>query len=120
LVALVDAILSDTLLEEITTPFPNHLIVYTGSSPESTAQHFKRQTPTLPSLQASSSTKPLKSGILHHYQILTPGLIVSLGLVIFLLLPILTISLRALASIQSPSIGAGAAKSFSASEKKNQ
>ena len=82
-------------------------MIYTGSlSPSSYAAFSKRQEES-PSdvpfaFAPSNSTSPDDGGILARYQLLTPGLIVSLLIAFFVLLPAVLISVQALASIQSP------------------
>lgn len=58
-------------------------------------------------------------GILKRYQLLTPGLILTLIVVFFVFVPIIVLGVNALAGIQSP-IRAEAPRSFSAKDKKNQ
>ncbi|KAG7096496.1 hypothetical protein E1B28_003926 [Marasmius oreades] len=123
---------TDFLLSSVlsTLPFDNHLIIYTGSH----SPHSKRQAelddngnliPDRPVLDLSPSSasvapKNLKGGILHRYQLLTPGLIIILAIVLFLFLPVLYFGISALASIQSPLRIEVAPKGFNASDKKNQ
>ncbi|KAK1227262.1 hypothetical protein PQX77_009749 [Marasmius sp. AFHP31] len=114
-------------------PFNNHLIIYTGSTPNL----YKRQaqldgegnaSPHRPTLDVSPSSsasqivapKQPKSGILHRYQLLTPGLIIILAFVLFIFLPVLYFGISALASIQNPLRTELSSKSFNANEKKNQ
>ncbi|KAL5527030.1 hypothetical protein ACEPAG_5821 [Sanghuangporus baumii] len=102
--------IEDTLtraLEKIESTFPNHLMIYTGSlSPSSSSVVSKRQAEAIPdrpfAYAPSNSTSPDDGGILARYQLLTPGLIVSLLIAFFLLLPIVLLSVQALASIESP------------------
>jgi hypothetical protein len=58
-----------------------------------------------------------RGGILADYQLLTPGLILSLLISFFVLVPALYAGINALSSIQAPLIMAP--KDFSASAKKN-
>ncbi|KAL0577560.1 hypothetical protein V5O48_004423 [Marasmius crinis-equi] len=122
-----DALLSSAFS---TLPFENHLIIYTGSL----SSHSKRQaqvddsgnaSPHRPVLDISPSSqaaapKKTKGGILHRYQLLTPGLIIILLFVFFVFLPVLYFGISALASIQNPLRTEVAPKGFNASEKKNQ
>ncbi|KAJ3791211.1 BIG/ATPase V1 complex, subunit S1 [Lentinula aff. detonsa] len=124
-----DALLSTTLSS---LPFSNHVVIYTGTSP----MHSKRQedlsTPERPvldlnqagSLTPSSSSlllaKKNKGGILHNYQLLTPGLIMVLLVVLFLFLPVLYFGISAMASIQSPLRLDAMPKGFNANDRKNQ
>ncbi|KAK2462266.1 hypothetical protein APHAL10511_005572 [Amanita phalloides] len=112
-------------LDSLTSIFPEHLIIYMGVPllPEFT----KRQAPEVPErpvLQLSDSYAPSNAtlptgGILKHYQLLTPALISSLLLVLFILLPIVMFGITALASIQSP-LKVENPKGYSAREKKIQ
>ncbi|KAK7051362.1 hypothetical protein VNI00_004862 [Paramarasmius palmivorus] len=117
-----DSVLSSTLS---TLPFDDQLVIYTGSS----HNLFKRQqdmTPDRPVLDftptATSTSLPKKNkgGILHNYQLLTPGLIITLLVVLFVFLPVLYFGISALASIQSPLRIEVAPKGFNAGDKKNQ
>lgn len=58
-------------------------------------------------------------GILKRYQLLTPGLILALLVVFFMLVPIIMLGVNVLASIQSP-LRVEAPRSFNAKDKKNQ
>ncbi|KAI0308389.1 hypothetical protein OF83DRAFT_1180929, partial [Amylostereum chailletii] len=58
-------------------------------------------------------------GLLKRYQLLTPALITSLLIALFVLLPAVLLGVNALASIQSP-LRVEAPKGFSAHEKKTQ
>jgi hypothetical protein len=66
----------------------------------------------------ASSNAP-KTGILARYQLLTPGLIISLLVTFFVLLPIIFIGISALSSIQLP-LRTEPPKAYNALEKKNQ
>ncbi|KAF7350888.1 hypothetical protein MSAN_01650900 [Mycena sanguinolenta] len=105
-----DSLLS-TELAALAATFPNHLIIYTGSSSPSFA---RRQAPITGSIANSTA-----GGILAHYQLLTPGIIVSLLITLFVLLPIVMFGIQALASIQSP-LRNEIPKGFDAVEKKHQ
>lgn len=77
---------------------------------------------TRPVLELTDSFAPNtlpSGGILKRYQLLTPALISSLLIVLFVLLPIIMLGITALASIQSP-LKVEAPKSYSAREKKIQ
>ncbi|KAG6836863.1 hypothetical protein H0H93_002106 [Arthromyces matolae] len=118
-------------LEYLSSTYPKHLVVYTGTSPAANAgfsiqQLAARQQPnslSSPGLEALSrragNTTLAHGGILKRYQLLTPGLITSLLVAFFILLPIVSFGFRALASIQSP-IETEAPNKFSADEKKRQ
>lgn len=103
------------VMEKVASAFPDHLIIYSSDS-----SHFMRR-----QLEESSDSGSLFSapnptgGILKRYQLLTPGLILTLIMVFFLLVPIIAFSVSALASIQSP-LRVEAPRSFSAKDKKNQ
>jgi hypothetical protein len=58
-------------------------------------------------------------GILKRYQLLTPGLILTLIVVFFVFVPIIVFGVNVLAGIQSP-LRAEPPRSFSAKDKKNQ
>ena len=69
--------------------------------------------------KVSTKTAPSSGGILKRYQLLTPGLIISLLVAFFVLVPIVFVGIQSLASIQSP-VRLDAPKGFNAAEKKNQ
>lgn len=98
-------------LAALSNDFPKHLVVYSGLPVNS---HFARQA----SVFAAPSDLP-EGGILKRYQLLTPGLITSLIVVLFVFFPVLFVGVNALASIQNP-IKLDLPKGFSAQEKKNQ
>ncbi|KAJ7198472.1 hypothetical protein GGX14DRAFT_665629 [Mycena pura] len=105
-----DALLS-TELATLASSFPNHLVIFTGSSPLS---FTKRAAPITSSIRNSTA-----GGILAHYQLLTPGLITTLIVTFFVLIPIIMVGMQALASIQSP-LRNEVPKNFDAADKKNQ
>jgi hypothetical protein len=111
-------------LSLLATTFPDHLVVYTGSPLPS---HYKRQhdIPDRPVLNfddavplAANTTLPT-GGILKRFQLLTPGLITSLLVTFFILVPVTMLGLNALASIQNP-LRMDTSKTFNAQERKNQ
>jgi hypothetical protein len=111
-------------LDVIATRFPKHLVIFTGSLSHLSA----RQPPSefdspLPSFLsptfAGNSTVLQEGGILKRYQILTPGLITTLLIVLFVVVPVIMLGISALASIQSP-LSSEVPKSFDAQEKKVQ
>lgn len=106
-------------LGRLTASFPNHLVMYTGSSPSAL---FKRQAPppapVLENVFQANTTLP-DGGILKRYQLLTPGLIMALLMAFFVLAPVAMIGFRALASIQSP-LKVEPPKGYSTTEKKSQ
>ncbi|KAJ6631357.1 hypothetical protein B0H10DRAFT_489768 [Mycena sp. CBHHK59/15] len=107
-----DALLSAEL-SALSVTFPNHLIIYTGSS----APSFAKRAAPLASAPRNGTAST--GGILAHYQLLTPGLITTLLVTLFVLVPIVMVGIQALASIQSP-LRIEAPKGFDAAEKKNQ
>ncbi|KAJ7721455.1 hypothetical protein B0H16DRAFT_1790638, partial [Mycena metata] len=107
-----DALLA-TELATLTATFPNHLIIYTGSSAPSFA---KRAAPITGSIIRNGTDT---GGILARYQLLTPGIITTLLVTFFVLVPVLMVGIQALASIQSP-LRNEIPKNFNAAEKKNQ
>ncbi|THU79991.1 hypothetical protein K435DRAFT_972340 [Dendrothele bispora CBS 962.96] len=111
-----DALLSTTLSS---LPFTNHLTIFTGSSGRLSLS--KRQD-AFGSALTNSTAAPAKkkSGILHNYQLLTPALITSFLVVLFLLLPVMYFGISALASIQNPIRLEVTPKGFNAAERKNQ
>ncbi|KAF8735309.1 hypothetical protein AX14_002297 [Amanita brunnescens Koide BX004] len=114
-----------TELDSLMSIFPEHLVIYTGAPLSS--ELMKRQTPDVtarPVLELTDSLAPSNTtlpsgGILKRYQLLTPALISTLLIVLFVLLPIIILGITALASIQSP-LRVEASKSYSAREKKIQ
>lgn len=111
-----DSTLSATLAK-IAEAFPNHLAVYAGWHPTLFVRQSNPFAPANHTLTAAFA--PPTGGILARYQLLTPGLILSLAVGFFLLVPIVVAAISALASIQSPLQGQ-APKGYIASEKKNQ
>ncbi|KAH8827074.1 hypothetical protein DL96DRAFT_1605405 [Flagelloscypha sp. PMI_526] len=125
-----DALFSSEL-SAIKAAFPKHLIIVAGTSVPSS--FLKRQAPdsehpsrpvvqdgantnsdavsaVKPPYVNGNSTVPKNAGVLKKYQLLTPGLILSLIIAFGLLLPAALVGFSALASIQS----------FDASTKKTQ
>ncbi|CCM01029.1 uncharacterized protein FIBRA_03077 [Fibroporia radiculosa] len=109
--------LSSTVAD-ISEVFPKHLVVYAGWSPSLNARQSTSFSPAL-APNSTSSFVPPSGGILAHYQLLTPGLILSMIIGFFVLIPIVLLGVSALASIQSPLQGEPP-KGYIASEKKNQ
>lgn len=72
-----------------------------------------------PQAKVAAKAAPSDGGILKRYQLLTPGLIISLAIAFFVLVPIVFFGISSLASIQSP-VRLDAPKGFNAVEKKNQ
>lgn len=96
--------------------FPHHLVIYSSDSSRFVRRQLEE---TSDSGSLFSAPNRTDGGILKRYQLLTPGLIVTLAVVLFLLIPVIALSVNALASIQSP-LRAEAPRSFSAKDKKNQ
>lgn len=80
----------------MTSALPHHLVIYSDWQQSS-------HTP-VSNLVSRQDPKPSKSagGILKRYQLLSPGLILSLFLAFFVLVPIVMVGIQALSSIQSP------------------
>ncbi|KIK98166.1 hypothetical protein PAXRUDRAFT_824187 [Paxillus rubicundulus Ve08.2h10] len=109
-------------LEKLASLTSNHLVIYSGS-------HIPLERRQLPSLSefdspsgdlynAASVAAP-EGGILQNYQLLTPALIITLLVVLFILIPVVMLGINALASIQSP-LRSEAPKGYSAQERKVQ
>lgn len=119
----------DSLLASTLDSLPsNRVIIYTGSAWKRQEDLSAPERPVLDLASASASAsapsntaKPkIKNGILHHYQLLTPGLIMVLLVVLFIFLPVLYFGISALASIQSPIRLDVMPKGYNANERKNQ
>ena len=131
--SVVDSLLSSDL-EKIKTTFPKHLIVLAGWHPTVETRQLHEDepaivgsdssvvddVPVLPSdAPVAAKAAPTDGGILKRYQLLTPGLIISLLLALFVLVPVVLLGISALAGIQSP-VRLDPPKGFQAGEKKNQ
>jgi hypothetical protein len=106
------------VMEKVTSAFPDHLVIYSSDSPRFMRRQLE-QTSDSGSLFSAPNHTVADGGILKRYQLLTPGLILTLIVVFFVLLPIIVLGVNALASIQSP-LRAEVPRSFSAKDKKNQ
>lgn len=108
-------------IEAIASLFPKHLVIFTGAVPHLSARQepFELDSPPSSLLFAPNDTVLQEGGILRRYQILTPALITSLLITFFVLVPIIMLGVRALASIQSP-LSSEVPKGFDAQEKKTQ
>jgi len=111
-------------LDTIATIFPKHLVIFTGSpshiSVRQTLPEFDSPPPSvLGSTFTGNSTVLQEGGILKRYQILTPGLITTLLIALFVIVPVIMLGISALASIQSP-LSSEVPKGFDAQEKKVQ
>ncbi|CAL1703474.1 unnamed protein product [Somion occarium] len=103
-------------LEALSFISPHHLVVYAGRPHFSTFR--ARQDPSDPQAPPHNGTAFPDGGVLKRYQLLTPGLILSLLVAFFVLVPVILGGIHALASIKNP-IRVDNTK-FSAVEKKNQ
>ncbi|KAJ3864784.1 hypothetical protein EV359DRAFT_40225 [Lentinula novae-zelandiae] len=103
-----DALLSTTL---DALPFSNRVVIYTVL--DLTENEAASSSPSI-------LAKKNKGGILHNYQLLTPGLIMVLLVVLFIFLPVLYFGISAMASIQSPLRLDSMPKGYNANERKNQ
>ncbi|TEB19980.1 hypothetical protein FA13DRAFT_1820541 [Coprinellus micaceus] len=103
-------------LSKLTREFPNHLVIYAGVP---TQELRARQASVSPLVEAAAAAKKHRTGILHTYQILTPGLITVLLVVFFILVPALMLGINALAGIQNM-VKLKAPKGYDARERKNQ
>ena len=108
-------------LEKVASSFSRYLVVYAGWSPLlQSRQHTEGHALEFASDSASPSKAAVPTGgILKQYQLLTPGLIISLLVALFVLIPVVFMGISSLASIQSP-VRLDAPKGFNAAEKKNQ
>ena len=105
-------------MEKAVSAFPDHLVIYSSDS----SHLVRRQLGEVSgsgSLFSAPSRAVAGDGLLKHYQLLTPGLILTLIMVFFVLVPVIMLGVNALASIQSP-LRAEAPRSFSAKDKKSQ
>jgi len=106
------------VMERVSSAFPNHLIIYTSESP----LFVRRQlgdTSDAGSLFSAPNNTMADADILKRYQLLTPGLILTLVLVFFVFVPVIALGINALASLRSP-IQTEAPRSFNAKDRKNQ
>ncbi|QRV72291.1 hypothetical protein RhiJN_00305 [Ceratobasidium sp. AG-Ba] len=97
-------------LDEISSRFDSHAVILTGTRIRDPTLITKRQQPNSlsapgfinhPASSFANATLPV-GGILARYQLLTPGLLLSLLIAFGLLIPLLMIGITALASIQNP------------------
>ena len=102
-------------MEKAVSAFPDHLIIYSSDS----SHLVRRQLGESDSVFSAPSRAVAGGGLLKRYQLLTPGLILTLVMVFFVLVPVIMLGVNALASIQSP-LRAEAPRSFSAKDKKSQ
>lgn len=106
------------VMEDVASAYPDHLIVYSSFSSPFVRRQLE-ETSDSGSLFSVPNHTVADGGILKRYQLLTPGLILTLIVVFFVFLPIIVLGVNALASIQSP-LRVEAPRSFSAKDKKNQ
>ncbi|KAJ7750137.1 hypothetical protein DFH07DRAFT_1062233 [Mycena maculata] len=106
--------LLSTTLAALSATHPKHLVIYASfPSVKRTAS------PIFPSLPLRADNATTTGGILARYQLLTPGLITTLLVTLFVLLPIVMLGIQALASIQSP-VKTEVPRGYDAAERKNQ
>jgi len=94
----------DYAVDALDHAFPNHLFIYTGILNHAVRDSSSSRVPAVPfGSWATRAQLESKSGtsILSRYQLLTPGLLVSLLLVLFLIIPIVAFAIRALASVRA-------------------
>ncbi|KAF8516664.1 BIG/ATPase V1 complex, subunit S1 [Gautieria morchelliformis] len=99
-------------ITRVTTAFPTHLVLYTGSQPMAKRQDVISESeddPSRPTVlsNADVAAAPINTtlavgGLFQRYRFFTPGLITALLIVFGLLIPLLMVGIYALASIQSP------------------
>ncbi|GJE84834.1 hypothetical protein PsYK624_009100 [Phanerochaete sordida] len=123
LVAELESTLASEL-EQVANTFSKYMVVYAGWSQLLQSRQDSDDAPALEFVAPAGSASPSKAaandgGVLKRYQLLTPGLIVSLFVALFILLPVVFLGVSTLASIQSP-VRLDAPKGFNAAEKKNQ
>ena len=88
------------ILDEIEQAIPNHLVILFGTS-SSSFERRQLQEDAPPPFFFTAEQQAQSDGIFARYQLLTPGLIITLLIVFFVLVPILMLVVKALASIQS-------------------
>jgi hypothetical protein len=113
------------LLSRLEAIFPSHFVIVAGTTSSSfnTLKHHgarsRSQLPVLfrsPSVSSRETALP-KGGIFHRYQLLTPGLITTLGITFLLVMPLILLVVTAITGIKSPLRTEGLRQ---AQEKKNQ
>jgi len=105
-------------MEKVAFTFPDYLVIYSSDSSRLMRRQLGEASDS-GSLFSAPNNTVADGGVLKRYQLLTPGLIVTLGMVLFVLVPIIVLGVNALATIQSP-LRAEASRSFSVKDKKNQ
>jgi len=110
-------------IDAISSLFPKHLVIFSGSpswlSARQAPSDFDSPSVILNSTSGGNTTVLRDGGILKRYQILTPALITTLLITLFVLVPVIMLGVSALASIQSP-LSSEVPKGFDAQEKKVQ
>ncbi|KAG9038562.1 hypothetical protein FRB95_000783 [Tulasnella sp. JGI-2019a] len=117
------------LLAKLLESFPSHVVLIAGTTPSLSnkmKRHIARSHYEVPvafrSPRAPSSASGVKpratSGIFHRYQLLTPGLITTIGITFLLIMPLMLMVISAVAGIKSPLRSEGFKQS--GQEKKNQ
>jgi hypothetical protein len=95
----------------------SYLVIFTGSN-NGLIKRAEGGSPVFASYAPGNGTLS-EGGIFKRYQLFTPGLIISLAIVFFVLVPIMMVGVKALSSIQSP-VRLDAPKAFNAQDKKTQ
>jgi len=103
-------------LDLIASVYAKHLVIFTGSASSLSRRQLGHPSHAFDDIQ-DDPTLP-DGGILKRYQLLTPGLIVTLLVAFFIIVPIVLLGISALASIQSP-LRLEPPKGYSAQAKKN-
>jgi hypothetical protein len=109
-------------LDIIASIFPKHLVIFAGSPSHISTRQAPSDLDSAQSLDstfAGNTTVRQEGGILKRYQILTPGLITTLLVTLFVFVPVIMLGISALANIQSP-LSSDVPKGFDAQEKKHQ
>ncbi|KAI5119635.1 hypothetical protein M0805_007898 [Coniferiporia weirii] len=88
-------------IDQIESVSQNAVFIYTGSGMPGLDRRQTGEGDTDAPFSFAAVNGTSSSGILHKYQLLTPGLIVSLLVTFFVLVPIIMFSVQALTSIQS-------------------
>ncbi len=126
LIARAESQLSSDM-NHIAAAFPKYLVVYAGWAPSLESRQFYEDgelslfdlSITPETLVFPSKAAATEGGILKRYQLLTPGLIITLLVVFFVLVPLVFMGISSLASIQS-SVRLDTPKGYNAVEKKTQ
>lgn len=95
---MLDALLGDQL-SAISQSHPNQLVIVAG-----TTSLRRREVPadSKSVVLDAQDPPPITGGLLKKYQFLTPALITSLLIILFIFIPMLFLGINALAGIQSP------------------